>query len=1298
MQRNSVVLFLYPKGGIFKVKENNRSPTGRGKHHKNGVFFRPETTNKRRKIMKFKKKRPYSFVVMIMTAVMVASGVFESSGTAFADTVTRNNKGGRIDDGQTNDAIDTWNRNGGVYSSYDDAKNKAMKVNADYSYAINETEDTEYVVEKGTKVKDGTEVVIYDYNGTKDTYSATAKKPVFLATKNSAGNIRIRKTNCTIYSEEKHSFIKMDVVNTITDFKQADADHSGNKEGYFQFTKGLNGIHYAGNIKQLAMQTSFYKPGTTTAISIKTNLTLKDIDTGQWIGISANKVNGQYVASDTHLTYNNNDGWQHYYGPKEGTASIAQTAVGFTFEGSTFSYSFGKDVSLLDIGYTEPTGYSQYVSASQNNMGIPEQGKPKKTVSVDGDAAQQDTISVRVRDLAETWTYKIAQPIANGLPSKWRYDNFEFHDQIDECLKILKVKVNGTDGVFTKDVSSWFNITKNNNNVTATLKDPKGNGSFYEDYTVYQLEVQVRVNVPQNWTAEQKKALEDKWEQHGHFASANSSLLFSNVAKTIVDGKEQQTDLVSTTIELPGRADSWTGFDVTKTVDKYEHKVGDTIVYTATVKNNNANADSAYFQISDVTIPDCIKLDFSSIKVTGIDPANYTLSQSGNGWILRSKGDYVLPYNSTIKISFNATAGEKSNGVEMINRVRATALGVPEKEADAKIWINSPDLKVNKKADKQKYKVGDIVTYTADISMDSIGCVARNIVIKDAIATESVKLQKNSIVLMDAGGNIIKDAEVTVKDNDFEIATKRNLINTKDKYYLYDVGQNIGKTQDKFNPLGIEKEAAFKIEYQMAITDEDLAGQDIKNIITATSDEKLPKEDEETVIVQGPNLDIEKSSNAGVYQVGETGKYKIVARQTRDGETAKNAVIKDAFGIEGVVIDKESIKLYINGEEVTPESIEVSETGFTMKTGKDLTDADKVEVTYNALFQDAALDGKAVPNTASISADNAAEKKANHEVQIKNGAGPVLKIVKKTDKDLYYIGESAKYTLTVSQERLDATAENIVITDLLNEKGAQLDPDTIKVTVAGQDITKDCKLTVKENGQYELQTNTDLSTQVMTITYDVWFKDASLRDQEVKNTATAKANNADEVETDHTVKIGKKDSEIAVKKDAKDKEYKVGDLIPYKIQVALTKKGDTAKNVVIKDTIPEELEIQKDSIKVTGVKDYEIKIQDNILTVNVNQMAYGETAIVQYHAKILMSAEGKDIKNKVEVTGEDVIPNNASKSIHISKPGEKPKDTPKKTSSKIAKTMDTAKPWLFAGILIVAAGTGVVIWRRKKNS
>ena len=410
------------------------------------------------------------------------------------------------------------------------------------------------------------------------------------------------------------------------------------------------------------MKTQFFKAGTETPVTLRTNVTLKDVDNDQYIGIKASKVDGQYVAKDTNLLYKKSGSMDVYASPTGNVASTPESAVGFIFESNNFEYTFGRNIA-------KPTGENQYAGTGQNMVKFPPTN-PVKTVS---DNDETDTTSNHLRSLAETFTYKICQNIPTDIPEAHYYKSFVMEDTIEECLKVNKVEVTAvnTDGKEI-NVSSMFTIKQDGQKITATLKDPK-NAKFYT-YGSYNLKITVKINIPENWTVEQKASLEKKWEEHGHYASANSSLLFANTAKTIIDGKDLTTNRVTTTVELPKRTDSFVGLDVTKVVDKYEYKVGDTVSYTVTASQKNSMADTAYFYINDLTLPEGMVLDFTSVKVTGIDAANYTLTQSGNGWILKSKGDYALPQASTITVKYNATAAEGANGNEVINRAKAAIL------------------------------------------------------------------------------------------------------------------------------------------------------------------------------------------------------------------------------------------------------------------------------------------------------------------------------------------------------------------------------------------------------------------------------------------------------------------------------------------------------------------------------------------------------------------------------------------------------------------------------------------------
>lgn len=1206
--------------------------------------------------MKRKKKLLQKIAVIAMAVLMLPTTVLAQVDTNGTVEIKKGTSGG-----------DAWiidNTNGG-YSSFDDSKNKALKVNNSYGFRLQKTDQTKFSVSEGNKSSAPSTFQGKDLNlpsFLKNNYFW------FKTENNTANNIQVKRTNLKLYQDGK--WIDVDLVRTITGFEKYKGE-----EGWIALGQGISSTAYVG-LEEVKTHNVFYKAGTTTPIKIKSNVTLKDIDDSQYIAIKADKVVGQYVSSNTKLNYKEDNGTL-IYADKTGTNydSEAFTCVAFTFESTTFDYTFGR------VRAEGPSNQEQYVGSGQNMFVVPPV-PPTKTVS---DEDETDVTKNTVRDLGKSWTYSVSQPISQGIPKNFYFDKFIFKDTIEECMKIVSVKVEAEDAdAEITDITSWFNISTAGNNVTATLKNPDAS-NFY-DNTIYTLKVKAKMDVPENATAAQLETLRTKWTQHGHYNSEKKILTEKNKASTVIDEYNQQTNEVSTDIHLSTDDKNEPGLAVTKIVDKYEHKVGDKVKYTVTAKNTNSKADTAYFTIQDLTLPAGMSLDFKSLQVSGIEAANYTLEQQGNGWVLKSKGDYALPYGTTITVTYEATAAGEVNGNEIINRVKAFAAGIPEKEANAKVWINSPDLKITKKADKEKYKVGDTVTYTVDVSQEAIGCVARNIVLKDVLKTEGVKLQKNSVVVMDAGGNILKDVDVTVKNNDFDIVTHKNLVCPTDKYSVYD-GKLI--KQDKLNPLNVTKETAFKIEYQAVITDEQLSGQEITNVATVNSDENIPKEDEETVPIQGPNLDITKTSDAGVYKVGDTGKYTLTAKQTREGEVAKNVVIKDKFGIEGVEINKDSFVVKLNGETITPTKIEATADSFTVETGKDLTDADKLEVTYQVLFKEAALENKQVPNKATVSADNAPEKGTDHEVTIKTADDPVLKILKESNEKEYFLGETGKYTLTVTQERLDAVAKNVVIEDAFDQKGMVIDPASLKVTVSGKDITAQCKLAV-EDDKYTISTNADLSREVMKISYDVLFKEEALKDKDIVNTAKAKADNAEEVQAQNSIKISKKDTRFAVRKDAKDKDYQVGDLIPYSIKVNLTKPGDTAKNITIKDTLPKGLELQKDTIKVSGVEKYETKVTGNVLTIQINQMVYGQKAIITYKAKILEGTEGKSLTNKVEVTSDDTIPENTSKTIKIPKP-EKP------VISKIAKTLDQAKPGLLAAA--IAAGVVGLIWlyRKKKQ-
>ena len=142
-------------------------------------------------------------------------------------------------------------------------------------------------------------------------------------------------------------------------------------------------------------------------------------------------------------------------------------------------------------------------------------------------------------------------------------------------------------------------------------------------------------------------------------------------------------------------------------------------------------------------------------------------------------------------------------------------------------WIEKPELKVEKSADREdkKYKVGDRITYTVDVTQQIEKAVASGVTITDRILTEGVRLLPDSIILYDKDQSVVSDAVISVKENTYTIETKHFLesIHSGDKY---------------------------TVTYQVEILDEKLIGKEIENEVIVRADNAEDVDDTEIVTVE----------------------------------------------------------------------------------------------------------------------------------------------------------------------------------------------------------------------------------------------------------------------------------------------------------------------------------------------------------------------------------------------------------------------------------------------------------------
>lgn len=911
---------------------------------------------------------------------------------------------------------------------------------------------------------------------------------------------------------------------------------------------------------------------------------------------------------------------------------------------------------------------------------------PKKTVS---DADETNVTNNTVRSLADDWTYSITQKIAKNANEK--YTSFAFKDSIEQCMKINSVKVKADNG---KDVTSWFDVSTVGNEVKATLKNPGSNDEFYKNNS-YTMEINVKMDVPENATEEQLKSLRDRWKEHGHYTEDQKIVKEYNTAYVEVNGQNVITNKPETEVQLSTNEKNEPGLAIKKSVNRYEHQVNDVVHYTVKVSNTNGKADTAYFIIKDTTLPDTMKFDFSSVKVSGINKNNYTIEQSGNGWVLRSKGDYALPYGTTITVEYDAEALTAGNGTTVDNTATTVAAGIPEKKDDAHVYINSPKVDVVKKAPDTKYKVGDTVGYKVTITNRNPGTFMRDIVLKDIVKTKGLEIKEGSVAVMVGGKNVTSNLDVSYEDDGtgFTINTPYNLKNGTIPCLGIQPYQNMTNWTDKIT-----------VTYDATITDDAALESDLENIFSAPAtkntngdvikdDPLIPSgggEDNEDIKLKAPMLEITKKSDKQKYSVGQTGKYTLVVKQTKENLTAKNVVITDAFVQEdGLAYDADSITVKLNKEDVTKDcKITVDGNKFKIETGKNITDEDKIEVTYNVTFS---KEGE-YTNTAIATSDNTNEDQATNVIEVTN-VTPELSINKTSDKTEYAVGNTGIYTLTVKQTKADATAKNVTVKDqFVQEDGITIDAESMKVSLNGTDITKDCKIVTNQNN-FTIETGKDLSSKdELLVSYNVTYT----KEGTYKNTATTQADNADPKDDNNSVTVV--DQDVTMTKDADKKEYKVGDMVKYNVSVSLKKENSVSKDVVINDTIPEGLALQSESVKVTGITDYTINTDGNKLEVKIPELKYGEKVEVNYQAKVLKSALGKTLVNKATVNGSGIHPGQAEVSVKVPKTEKTPTSTNGSGSqTTTVKTGDDFNAIPYVAGIALGAVAGVVIYLKRRK-
>ena len=605
---------------------------------------------------------------------------------------------------------------------------------------------------------------------------------------------------------------------------------------------------------------------------------------------------------------------------------------------------------------------------------------------------------------------------------------------------------------------------------------------------------------------------------------------------------------------------------VEKEIDNASPMVGKDVTFTLTFTNPNQNTTAEDVQITDsldktgmVTIyADSMSVKLNNEDVT--DQVQITYNETMDGFDIDTGLD--LTEDDTLVVTYRAKVLPEAGDVELMNTAGVSCSNNPEWKYDSVPFIPEkkvPKLAIEKTSDKDTYQVGDTGHYTVTVTQTTEDMTAKQVVIKDALQVEGAKIQVDTIKLY-FNDVEITPANITSDVNGYTIKTGKDLTDKDSLKVTYDVYFESGRLNE----------------------------QTVPNTAKAKAENTEVETDREVPLTPvGDGLEAKKEADpAGgtVVKAGDTIQYTITVKNTSDTEKT-NVLVRDAIPDLTTYVEGSGGKLFTIDEQpyvrfVIPAIAagEAQQVSFSVTVNEEATEDDVIRNTaqvYEPTAEEVGEDGTIPEETWS--SDKFEDTNTithplddwvitDHEVDV---VSPTLAIEKTSNKDVYQIGETGHYTVTVTQTKEDLTAKQIVVKDDLQADGAEIQPDTIKVYFNDTEITP-ISVTADAKG-YRIETGMDLSdSDILTVNYDVLFVSESLMDGTVPNTAKAKADNA-YAETDHEVPLIPVGDDLSAKKEADPVSGTVveaGETIQYTITVK--NKSDKEKtNILVRDAVPE---------------------------------------------------------------------------------------------------------------------------------
>ncbi|MDF9866939.1 fimbrial isopeptide formation D2 family protein [Bacilli bacterium PM5-3] len=373
----------------------------------------------------------------------------------------------------------------------------------------------------------------------------------------SKGTIGVRYNNIGYYNGSV-----VDMKMTITNWSISNRSALNSKQAGVTLNKsfGIAGI----NLYSVGINYSFFKAGTNTPLKVKGYWSFNDIDGLQSVSTNKNNIAAKQWVGSNNILYNaktdssNQNHIMEYqdinysnYDGDDKKNDFSKTTWGHEYNASSITYNYRNNRFLNNSAQKQSLIGFQYSTYKPTSEAIIY--KPEKWLSINGDLAksEQDKVDAisshtnksEYEDInaiidenkkLDKFNYHLVQTLPFINDSSQYYKKFAFIDEVNKEFEVIKNDIYIYSTTKNADITSWFNISLNNENKLEIEAKPESllKADFYSTTIMIKVPIRLKKDVELN---DLEKYCVDK--EKGIYK-------FPNTATRLIDNNEMKTQEV----------------------------------------------------------------------------------------------------------------------------------------------------------------------------------------------------------------------------------------------------------------------------------------------------------------------------------------------------------------------------------------------------------------------------------------------------------------------------------------------------------------------------------------------------------------------------------------------------------------------------------------------------------------------------------------------------------------------------------------------------------------------------------